>query len=136
MKGRRDGGSASLHPPLEGEGRRTAPGWGETPPKRYVKLPAPNFPLPSPARTPRKCRSAFTGIDSYSSFCLLRFGLPKWDEKTFIYLDPPYYEQGRQLYYDYYKPDDHADLAQFIGDNMKACQEARTVMTNQSEICR
>lgn len=50
---------------------------------------------------------------------LLRYGLPKWPAKTLIYLDPPYYERGRELYYDYYKPDDHADLARFIGANMK-----------------
>lgn len=35
-----------------------------------------------------------------------------------MYLDPPYYEQGRQLYYDYYKPEDHADVAKFVGDKM------------------
>lgn len=49
---------------------------------------------------------------------LLRSGLPKWPKKTLIYLDPPYYEQGRELYYDYYKPDDHAELAKFIGSKM------------------
>lgn len=50
---------------------------------------------------------------------LLRFGLPKWERKTLIYLDPPYYEQGRELYYDYYKPQDHADLARFVEAKMK-----------------
>ena len=49
----------------------------------------------------------------------LKFGLPKWPNKSLIYLDPPYYDQGRQLYYDYYKPEDHAELAQFIGRNMR-----------------
>jgi DNA adenine methylase len=49
---------------------------------------------------------------------LLRFGLPKWPTKTLIYLDPPYYSQGRELYYDYYQPDDHADLAAFIERKM------------------
>jgi DNA adenine methylase len=49
---------------------------------------------------------------------LLRHGLPKWPIKTLIYMDPPYYEQGRELYYDYFKPEDHAALAQFIADNM------------------
>src|SRR3954454_16651092 len=35
----------------------------------------------------------------------LKFGLPKWSKKALIYLDPPYFERGRELYYDYYKPD-------------------------------
>ena len=52
------------------------------------------------------------------ALALLRHGLPKWGDKTLIYLDPPYFEQGRELYYDYYKPDDHADLARFVADNM------------------
>ncbi len=50
---------------------------------------------------------------------LLRHGLPKWTNKTLIYLDPPYYyERGRELYYDYYQPKNHADLATFIRANM------------------
>lgn len=52
------------------------------------------------------------------ALALLRHGLPKWDQKTLVYLDPPYFDQGRQLYYDYYKPEDHAALAQFIEANM------------------
>ena len=53
------------------------------------------------------------------ALALLRFGLPKWPKKTLIYLDPPYYEQGRELYYDYYKQEDHADLAKFIDSRMQ-----------------
>lgn len=49
---------------------------------------------------------------------LLRHGLPRWPAKTLIYLDPPYFERGRALYYDYYKADDHSGLAQFIKANM------------------
>lgn len=52
------------------------------------------------------------------ALALLRFGLSKWSNKTLIYLDPPYYERGRELYYDYYKPDDHAALANFIAAEM------------------
>ncbi|MEX2166089.1 MAG: DNA adenine methylase [Methyloceanibacter sp.] len=52
------------------------------------------------------------------ALAMLRFGLPKWPKKTLIYLDPPYYERGRELYYDYYKPEDHADLAQFVKSQM------------------
>ena len=50
----------------------------------------------------------------------LQLGLPKWPRKTLIYLDPPYYERGRELYYDYYKPEDHADVAKLIGAKMKS----------------
>ena len=52
------------------------------------------------------------------ALALLRRGLPKWPDKTLVYLDPPYFERGRDLYYDYYKPDDHAELARFIEENM------------------
>lgn len=52
------------------------------------------------------------------ALALLRFGLPKWPAKTLIYLDPPYYDRGAELYYDYYKPDNHAELARFIAANM------------------
>ena len=53
------------------------------------------------------------------ALALLRFGLPKWPKKTLFYLDPPYYKQGRELYYDYYKRDDHADVAKFIAAKCK-----------------
>jgi DNA adenine methylase len=53
------------------------------------------------------------------ALALLRHGLPRWTSKTLIYLDPPYFEQGRELYYDYYQPQDHADLAAFIRANME-----------------
>ena len=53
------------------------------------------------------------------ALALLRHNLPKWDAKTLVYLDPPYFDQGRKLYYDYYKPDDHAALASFIETNMR-----------------
>jgi DNA adenine methylase len=53
------------------------------------------------------------------ALAMLRSGLTKWPKETLIYLDPPYYKRGRELYYDYYKPDDHTALAQFIRTNMK-----------------
>lgn len=49
----------------------------------------------------------------------LKHGLPKWPKKSLIYLDPPYFEQGRDLYYDYYKAEDHADVAALITAKMK-----------------
>lgn len=62
-----------------------------------------------------KSRIKLTHSDALA---FLKFGLPKWPKKSLIYLDPPYYEQGRELYYDYYKPKDHADLSAFIKRNM------------------
>lgn len=52
------------------------------------------------------------------ALALLQHGLPKWPVKTLIYL-APYFERGRELYYDYYKDADHEALARFIGANMR-----------------
>jgi len=52
------------------------------------------------------------------ALALLQIGLKKWPKKTLIYLDPPYFEQGRELYYDYYQRDDHGILAKFIAAKM------------------
>ena len=49
----------------------------------------------------------------------LKCGLAKWPKKTLIYLDPPYYVQGRRLYPDYYKPKDHEAVADFVEKEMK-----------------
>lgn len=37
-----------------------------------------------------------------------------WPTKTLVYLDPPYYEKGSQLYYDYYSDKDHLEVAQAV----------------------
>jgi len=37
-----------------------------------------------------------------------------WPAKTLVYLDPPYYEKGNQLYYDYYSDKDHLEVAQAV----------------------
>ena len=39
---------------------------------------------------------------------------PTWPSKTLIYLDPPYYEKGSQLYYDYYSDKDHLEVARAV----------------------
>jgi DNA adenine methylase len=44
----------------------------------------------------------------------LKKKIPDWPSKTLIYLDPPYYEQGRHLYYDFYQHEDHKDVSQFV----------------------
>ena len=37
-------------------------------------------------------------------------------ETDLIYVDPPYFEKGRLLYYDAYGPDDHAALAELLSE--------------------
>ena len=34
-----------------------------------------------------------------------------WPKKTLVYLDPPYHDKGRDLYYNFYQHDDHANVA-------------------------
>jgi DNA adenine methylase len=48
-------------------------------------------------------------------------GTAKWLPKTLIYLDPPYYTKGRDLYYDYYGHNDHERLAKLVQKSIK-CQ--------------
>ena len=60
----------------------------------------------------RICLSRVDAID------FLKAGVLKWPEKTLIYLDPPYYVKGRDLYYDFYKPEDHAEVADFVTTTM------------------
>ena len=38
----------------------------------------------------------------------------QWGKKTLIYVDPPYFEKGRQLYYDFYEAGDHASIASVV----------------------
>jgi DNA adenine methylase len=42
--------------------------------------------------------------------------LPK---KTLVYLDPPYYEKGKDLYYDFYEHADHESIARFVQKRMR-----------------
>ena len=37
-------------------------------------------------------------------------------ENDLVYLDPPYFAKGRMLYYDAYKPDDHAAVAELLAE--------------------
>jgi DNA adenine methylase len=52
----------------------------------------------------------------------LTAGIAKWPEQTLIYLDPPYYVKGRDLYYDFYQPEDHAHIASFMNASVKRQQ--------------
>ena len=53
-------------------------------------------------------------LSNLDALRFLRRGVRKWPKKTLIYLDPPYYEKARDLYYDFYKHDDHASVAKFV----------------------
>ncbi len=44
----------------------------------------------------------------------LKNGVSRWPEQTLIYLDPPYYAKGRDLYYDFYQDKDHESVAEFV----------------------
>ncbi|MGE4483212.1 DNA adenine methylase [Acidocella sp.] len=39
-----------------------------------------------------------------------------WKSKTLVYIDPPYFEKGRYLYYDAYEPKNHASIANSVRD--------------------
>jgi len=36
-------------------------------------------------------------------------------KNSLVYLDPPYYKQGKALYMDYYKHENHVELSRFLG---------------------
>lgn len=38
----------------------------------------------------------------------------KLPARTLVYLDPPYYTKGKELYLDHYQPDDHALIAKLV----------------------
>lgn len=44
----------------------------------------------------------------------LKSGVSRWPKDTLIYLDPPYYVKGRDLYCDFYEHEDHKDIAVFL----------------------
>ena len=48
----------------------------------------------------------------------LKAGISKWPQETLIYLDPPYYVKGRDLYYDFYEHKDHVRIANFINGSV------------------
>ncbi|MDG6907913.1 MAG: DNA adenine methylase [Nitrososphaerota archaeon] len=52
-------------------------------------------------------------------FLLKRLSL--FPEKTLVYLDPPYYVKGKELYYHYYTHQDHEDIAALV--TQKICRQ-------------
>src|SRR5258708_7929213 len=45
-------------------------------------------------------------------FLQVRF--PRLPNNTPVFLDPPYYVKGRELYYDFYQREDHEKVAKFV----------------------
>lgn len=45
--------------------------------------------------------------------------LPSLPKKTLVYLDPPYYAKGKDLYENHYEPEDHADISDIVSGNIK-----------------
>lgn len=58
-----------------------------------------------------RSRIELTKLDAMT---LISEGSIKWPKKTLIYLDPPYYAKGRELYYDFYQHDDHLAVASLV----------------------
>ncbi|WP_370156166.1 DNA adenine methylase [Ferrovibrio sp.] len=61
-------------------------------------------------------RISLTSLDALK---FLEAGVKIWPAKTLIYLDPPYYAKGRDLYYDFYEHKDHEKVAKFVAGKMK-----------------
>lgn len=58
-----------------------------------------------------RSRVEITNLDAVA---LLRSHSAKWPSRTLVYLDPPYFAKGPDLYYNSYKHDDHAGVAQAV----------------------
>ena len=56
-------------------------------------------------------RISLTNLDALE---FLAGGVAAWPGNTLIYLDPPYYDKGRELYYDFYQHADHSAVAEFV----------------------
>ena len=54
---------------------------------------------------------------------------PEWPSKTLIYFDPPYYEQGKHLYTNYYNHSDHV----LVSKAVRAIKKQRWLVTYDNE---
>lgn len=57
-------------------------------------------------------------LTNLDALTFLAGGSQEWPEKTLIYLDPPYYKKGRELYYDFYLHDDHVAVARYVQEHV------------------
>lgn len=58
-------------------------------------------------------RISVYGLDAIDLLDTIESILPK---KSLIYLDPPYFQKGAQLYRNFYEPDDHATIAKRVAE--------------------
>ena len=59
----------------------------------------------------RKSHIQLTNLDAIE---FMKQNFSSWDKNTLIYLDPPYFEKGKFLYYNSFKTEDHEALAASI----------------------
>jgi len=58
-------------------------------------------------------------IYNHDAAFLLRDVIPKIENKTLVYLDPPYYVKGQGLYQNFYQHDDHVEISNIIKNELK-----------------
>jgi DNA adenine methylase len=58
-------------------------------------------------------------LSKMDALTFISSNLKKWPENTLIYLDPPYYRKGKDLYLDYYSHEDHERVASTITKNIR-----------------
>lgn len=69
-----------------------------------------------------RSRISLTNLDAAK---FLKKGKARWPAKTLVYCDPPYYVKGRDLYYHFYKHDDH----EMIAERMQEISEQRWIVS-------
>ena len=42
--------------------------------------------------------------------------LPKYEERAFVYFDPPYFNKGKELYTNFFNENDHKEISKLIAD--------------------
>ncbi|MEG6533720.1 hypothetical protein V6C20_09330 [Caldibacillus thermoamylovorans] len=52
-----------------------------------------------------------------------------WDEEATIFIDPPYFEKGKELYHCFYTKKDHIELAQLLDSLYQGCPGADLIVT-------
>jgi DNA adenine methylase len=61
-----------------------------------------------------RCRSKITVMNLDASELIANVQQISENNRPLLYIDPPYYRKGRDLYYDYYNPGDHSKLRDAI----------------------
>lgn len=59
-------------------------------------------------------------VSQEDALVFLRRKLPVLPRKTLVYLDPPYYRKGKDLYHDFYEHADHETIARFVQAGMNS----------------